>query len=131
MREPTDQYEAWGWWRDALAGRGPQITTEPRPGFYRRRFARGGVWVPVAIWIAQEIDPLTGELSSDEDLVCLVNGEPADPLDVWTYCAGNPIPEAEYRWLEARHKWARAYAPDDPFAAPSRSIDFNALPADF
>lgn len=131
MRQPTDLVEAWQWWRDALAGLRPPITTEPQPGFYRRRLVRGGVWCAVAIWIEQEIDPATGELSGDERLVCLVNGEPASAEDTWTYCGGNPIPEAEYRYLESRHKWARAYAPGDPFASPAKKIDFNTLPADF
>jgi hypothetical protein len=123
MRTPTDLYEAWQWYRDALAGKRPPITTEPHPGFYQRRLVRGGVWVPVAIWLEQEIDPLTGELTSDEELLCLVNGEFADVDEVWTYCAGNPIAESEYRFLEARHKWARAHAPNDPFARPSRRVD--------
>jgi hypothetical protein len=130
MREPTDLYEAFGWWRDAIAGRAPQITSEPHPGFYQRRFVRGGVFVPVAIFYEQEIDE-GGELSDDERLVCLINGEPADAEDQWSYCAGHPITEAEYRFLESRHKWARAYAPTDPFAAPSRKVDFNQFPADF
>lgn len=131
MRCPTDLMEAFQWWSDALAGLRPQITTEPRCGFYQRRFVRGGVMVPVAIWIEQEVDPETGELSGDERMVCVVNGEPASAEDTWTYCAGNPIPESEYRFLESRHKWARAYAPGDPFASPAKKIDFNALPADF
>lgn len=131
MRTPTDLYEAWQWYRDALAGKRPPITTEPHPGFFQRRLVRGGVMVPVAIWIEQEIDPLTGELTSDEEMLCLVNGEFADAEDVWTYCAGNPIPESEYRFLVANIDWAKGYAPASPFAQPTRKIDFNALPAAF
>lgn len=130
MRMPTDLYAAFQWWRDALAGLRPVITSEPQCGFFQRRFVRGGVFVPVAIFIEQETDA-TGELSTDERLVCLVNGKPADPESEWTYCAGNPITEQEYRFLIERHKWAKENAPADPFAAPSRKIDFNALPADF
>lgn len=130
MRQPTDLADAFQWWRDALAGRAPQITSEPHCGFFQRRFVRGGVFVPVAIFIEQETDD-AGELSTDERLVCLVNGKSADPEAEWTYCAGHPITEPEYRFLIERHKWAKENAPADPFAAPSRKIDFNALPADF
>jgi len=131
MRCPTDIVDAFAWWRDALAGLKPAITTSPQCGFFQRRFARGGVMVPVAIWIEQNINPETGELSDDEKMVCLVNGEPASPDDTWTYCAGNPITESEYRYLESRHRWARAHAPNDPFASPSKKIDFNSLSPDF
>lgn len=130
MRAPTDLVAAFAWWRSALAGKKPAITSQPMCGFYQRKFARGGVFVPVAIFITQELDA-NGELSCDEQMVCLVNGKPSDPEAEWSYCAGNPITEQEYRFLIERHKWAAEHAPADPFAAPSRKIDFNALPADF
>lgn len=121
MREPSDLFTAFAFWRDALDGKRPTITHEPQCGFFQRRFVRGGVWVPVAIWLDQKIED--GELVDDEIMLCLVNGKWEDPEEVWTHCAGNPITESEYRFLEARHQWARVHAPDDPFARPSERVD--------
>lgn len=130
MRTPTDIYAAFKWWRDALAGLAPQITHEPQVGFFQRRFVRGGVFVPVAIFLEQETDA-TGELSTDERLVCLVNGKPADPEAEWSHCAGNPITEQEYRYLEARSDWARVHSPEDPYANPGKPIDLLSIPPVF
>lgn len=124
IRQPTDLHRAFAWWRAALAGDvGPIHEGAPQPGFYRRRLVRGGPWVGVAIWLAQEIDPETGELVADERLVATVDGAPADPIAVWTYCAKNPIPEAEYRFLIAAARHAQAYEPEAPRANPRRPID--------
>ncbi|MBX3490861.1 5'-3' exonuclease H3TH domain-containing protein [Parvibaculum sp.] len=120
---PTDLNEAFTWWRDALAGLKPPIHSEPHCGFFQRRMVRGGVWVPVAIWLEQDIDADTGELLSDERLVCAVGGKEADADAEWTHCAGNPITEEEYRYLVARAEWARDFAPNEPAAQPYRKID--------
>ena len=58
---------------------------------------RGGPFVPVAIWLEQEIDPDTGELTAPEELRAIVNGVPADPVRAWIYA--RPISEREYEAL--------------------------------
>ena len=130
MRRPTDLYAAFQWWRDALAGKRPVITTEPEPGFYRRRLVKGGPWVGVAIWIEQEIGD-EGDLLTDETLACARDGLTADPDEEWSYCAGNPITEEEYRYLCDRSKWAASYAPETPEARPTKSINLGELPPIF
>lgn len=123
MRQPSDLYEAFAWWRDALNGKAPAIhPAEPHCGFFTRRMVRNGPAVPVAIWIEQEIDE-AGELVSDERMVCLVGDREEDPATQWTYCAGNPIPEAEYRYLLAMREWASEHAPHHPAAQPFKPID--------
>lgn len=95
IRQPSDLNDAYSWWRRSVSGeRVPRIEDEPMPGYYKRRMVRGGPWVPVAIWLEQEIDPDTGELAAPEELRAIANGQPADPVRVWLYA--RPISIAEY-----------------------------------
>lgn len=95
IRQPTDLDAAYSWWRRSVSGeRVPRIEDEPMPGYFKRRMVRGGPWVPVAIWLEQEIDPDTGELTAPEELRAIANGQPTDPLRVWLYA--RPISLAEY-----------------------------------
>lgn len=73
-------------WRSALAGKATDIHADhPQPGFYKKRKqSRDSPWIPVAIWN-----------NDDGTLVCRVANEMADPLSVWTYCAGNPVSKAD------------------------------------
>lgn len=95
IRQPTDLDDAYSWWRRSVSGeRVPRIEDEPHPGYFKRRMVRRGPFVPVAIWLDQEIDPETGELTAPEELRAIANGRPADPLHVWLYA--RPISLAEY-----------------------------------
>lgn len=95
IRQPTDLDAAYSWWRRSVSGeRVPRIEDEPHPGYFKRRMVRGGPFVPVAIWLDQEIDPDTGELTAPEELRAIVNGRPVDPLRAWLYA--RPISLAEY-----------------------------------
>lgn len=127
MREPTNLFDAYQWWRDALSGYRMNYNLEPRPGFYRTRVVKGGPFVPVAIWIEQELDPDTGQLLSDERVVATVNGQPKDPESIWQWCCAHPISEEDYRYYSAYGKWAEEWAPDDPAANPRREVDLNKL----
>lgn len=101
MRRPTTESEAYDWWRRTLAGeRVPRIEDEPEPGFYRIRRFKGGPFVPVAIWIEQEIDE-AGELASPEVMRCIVNGVPADPVRTWLFCRA--ISAEQYDALTGAH----------------------------
>lgn len=55
---------------------------------------RGGPFLGVAIWLDQEIDAETGELTAPEELRAICNGKPVDPLHVWPYARA--ISEREY-----------------------------------
>lgn len=87
----SDQFE---WWRNALAGNaGPISDGNPQPGYYRLRQSRDGPWLPVAIWY------------KGDDLVCRVAGEQRDPLDVWTWCAKNPVAKDAARHAFETGSW--------------------------
>ena len=73
----------------------------PQPGFYRKRHFKDGPFVPVAIW------------SQDGGMVALVNGDVADPSDIWSFCARNPIGEATYHAILGGAPWPDA----DPVVA--------------
>lgn len=70
---------------------------DPQPGFYRKRQFKDGPFVPVAIW------------QGEHGMVALVAGAAADPFDIWSFCARNPIAETTYhlvlggsaRWPDA------------------------------
>ncbi len=132
IRAPLTDDEALAWWRAALL-RPPMsregIPDEPMPGFFKRRLAKGGVFVPARIWLEQDIGD-DGELLGAE-LRCEVNGEPADPFEQWSYVAGNPISQAEHAYLTARGQWAERYAPNDFVARPRERVDFNSMPVLF
>lgn len=100
----------------------------PEPGYYKRKLIRGGVWVAVRIWLEDgDRDAETGELMSDQVLRCEVNGERRDAFAEWSYAAGNPVTEAEYRYLLAMAAHAVKHAPDHPAADPRTPIDLHRL----
>lgn len=77
----TDAYQ---FWRDALAGKEVAISADhPQPGYYKARKGKGGPWTPVAIW------------EKDGALVARFGPEMANPLDIWTWCSGNPVAKAD------------------------------------
>lgn len=87
MRSPTSLDVQYDFWRRSVAGeRVPRTEEDPQAGFYKIRMVRGGPFIPVEIWLEQEIDPETGELTAPEELQAICNAQPCDPLDVWTYC---------------------------------------------
>lgn len=129
IRAPITEYEALAWWRDALAEAPDAIPDEPRCGWFKRRLCKGGVFVPARIWLEQDIGE-DGELLGAE-MRCEVNGEPADPFDQWSYLCGEPISEAEFKYLTARGEWAWRYAPNDPVARPREPIDHLSTPVMF
>ena len=106
---------------------------EPQPGFYKRRFVRGGPWVPVRIWWHEAARDESGDLLEDEDFRCEVSGEPANAYDQWVKLMPVPaeIDETEYNYLLRLGGWAREHAPADPYADPKRSIDLNQAPTLF
>jgi hypothetical protein len=91
--------DVWQFWRDALAGKNPPITADnPECGFYKCRDGRGGKWLPVMI-----------RHDDSGELRCRVgNNSNADPLEVWTWCAGNPISQAD-----AKHAFETGSFPGD------------------
>ena len=116
----------------------PIRENDPIPGYYRRRLVRGGPWVAARIWVERaQREPCDecagagcytckgeGEVPIHDDLLyCQVNGEPRDPFAEWTWLAGQPIGEDEYRLMMARGAWDRNYAPASPGANPAQTID--------
>lgn len=121
MRRPdADPY---AWHRAALAGRAVLVNEEPHPGWYQRKLVKHAVWVPAHIWLQQELGD-DGELLEDVQLLCEVNGRSADPFEQWSFLAGNPISEAEFKYLTARNTWAGWYAPHEPAGNPQKPVNW-------
>ena len=131
MRIPTPASSYLAWWRAAIAGDQPQITSEPHVGFFKRKLVRGGVFVPCEIRMVQEVCPETGELIADEYLDCLVNGIRHDPHEEWLWLCANPITEAEFKYLTGLRDWAAWHSPNDPAANPTRRLDPLSTPIPF
>lgn len=74
--------DEWSWWRDAIAGKPVEINPDtPKSGFYKKRAGKDGKWLPVMI-----------RFDNDGVLRCRVGDDSAaDPHDVWTWVAGNPV----------------------------------------
>lgn len=99
------------------------LVDTPVPGWYRRRLIKGGPWVGCVIFYACPMDPESGEpMDRSRYLLCQVNGEWRDPLETWTWCAGSPISEAEYRFLMADAAHAMEFRPTAPRANPRAKI---------
>lgn len=105
MRRPSTRAEIYARWsRRCEAPRLPISVDDPEPGFYWRRFVRGGPRVPVEIRLLQEIDPENGELANDERLVAIVGTERAFETfksrwgveRQWLAAARNPISREEF-----------------------------------
>jgi hypothetical protein len=87
----SDEFQ---FWRDAVAGKPVEIHADsPRSGYYKMRDARSGAWLPVAIW------------TDRGSQVCRVAGELRDPLAVWTFCAGHPVPKEAAKHAFRHGRW--------------------------
>ena len=102
LRIPTSRLAALAWWREAMRGRGEPDRHEddPQCGWYQMRMVAKGHWVPVAIMMVQAVDEETGELTEPERIECLVAGQPADPVQIWTRL--QPISREAYEALVVR-----------------------------
>lgn len=120
---PEQQLE---FYRRALAGARDEIREgDPEAGWWKMRLIRRGAWVPVRIWIEQEIDD-AGELLAPQVVKCTVDGEVKDPREVWQWCCTRPIAEHEFDYMTALRAWQRINEPEawDPY----RPIDMTETP---
>ena len=111
---------SYDFWHRALAGQKVGGETLPvhdgvaHPGFYRKRMARKGPWVPVAIF------------EDDGELIALVGAEKVDPAGIWTFCCRNAVSEAAYHSFVETGEW---FDLDQNIAPPPTPIGHNE-PAD-
>lgn len=125
MRQPTPYRDIYAWWQAATSGQRPPMHDGlPECGWFKRRWVKGGPWVPARIYLEREIDPETGELTSDERLRIEIEGlDGGDPAEHWTYLT--PITRAEFdhlidyrlrdsRMLDARRKIDLSETPTAP-----------------
>jgi hypothetical protein len=123
MRQPTPIADSLAFHRRALAGAREEIREQdPECGFWKMRLSKRGCWVPVWIWLEQEIGD-DGELLRPEVLKCTVDGQEKDPREVWQWCSQRAIDEPEFRYLTALRSWQRINEPEawDPY----RPIDMT------
>lgn len=87
----------------ALAEKDPntwRYGEEVRPGFYKIREHRNGLWLAAKVQEIVPLDPWTGDvLDRWYGYEAFINGHPANEFKVTMY--GRPIGEDEYRWLIA------------------------------
>ena len=99
-------------WRRALRGEKQTVQeSNPRCGFYKRRLAKDGPWLPIAFW-----------RNVDDHIVCCFEGKLVDPVAHWTFVAKYPVSETSYRhhirsghWPDERPEAPRSNMPSDPF----------------
>lgn len=128
MRKPTPRCHLYEWHTAALAGEKPQITSEPRCGWFKRTLVKGGAPVGARIWMEQSTDPDTGELVGDEIIRCEVGGKERDATDEWLWLANYPISEADYLYLIADAQWAKNHAHQAPQANPREPVRSRNIP---
>lgn len=120
----------------------PRDITRPEPGYFRMRLVKGGPWVAARIWrpCHCSINGAENDLADSGfdvhewlptcdrfgPLAAECNGKEVEPGWVWE--RGQHISEHEYKFLVQDAAWAKAHAPDDPMANPTKPIDLNALP---
>lgn len=114
MRKPTPLSDQLAWWRASLNGEhesGDEQCLWPQPGYYKiRAKAWSKTWLPARVWLQQEIDWQTGELTAPEVPVVEISGRtlsqdlganvfsPAE--EAWMKM--RPVTLDEWKWLNAR-----------------------------
>jgi hypothetical protein len=103
------------------------------PGFYRVRLVRNGPLVSCRCWIEpSERDPETDEPTTDERTRLVIDGREERPFyPPFTTLVGEPITEAEFKYLAAMSHWARTNDASRPEAFPSEPIDLSKVPSPF
>lgn len=102
----------------------------PQPGFYKTRLVRGGPWVAGRIYEIPPLDPDTGELLDRPVMLAgEIGGAEVQIDEAWLKLMGNPIGEAEYRYLSSVAQWAGAYDPNSPEANPRSAVDLRQMAA--
>jgi len=109
----------------------------PKPGFYKLKLVRGGVYVPVRIWHGPPV--VDGEPQDRSPRWCVAidgrttddKGELFDIERAWPFCAKEPIDGITYHYMVAYAQWARAHNIAHPKAQPRRAVDFNTLKVRF
>ena len=100
-----------------------RVIDQPRPCMMAIRLARSAPEVAARIyWAHTTRDPVSGDyLDRSPHLAAEINGEPADPIQVWT-TRGRSIGADEYAFLLADRKWAAEHAPELPEANPRKPV---------
>ena len=85
--------QAYHWWREALAGHKPAVTSEAQPGWFLAKI--DGKLVPGSIWFDGPKDE-NGQPCGDEELRAEIGGELWHPDDAWPWLAKRPVSHDEY-----------------------------------
>ncbi len=110
VRVVKPQKDPLEWWRETVeyGPDGKQLPDDPQPGFYQRRTAKGGPFVPARIWVVPEYD-LIEDTPTGRDLVqCELGGRPRDPGAEWPRLSMSPITEKQFKQMMQK------YAPGAP-----------------
>jgi hypothetical protein len=110
-----------------------KIVDQPEPGHYTTRLVKGGPLVPVLIWLEDGERDEVGELLGDQRLMCLVNGEPRDPMQEWAHL--KPCSADVWKYMTEDVEWVAQWAQHDPKLRPHEPVDYarighNAPPLD-
>ena len=103
----------------------------PAPGCYVLRLVRGGVPVAARIWVEDgERDPVTGDLLSDQRLLCEVDGRGIEDISAedprgWPWW---PISEQQHSYMTADAAWLRRHDPSNPRVNPTRRLEMADAP---
>ncbi len=109
--------------------------TDPHPGYWLVRLAKGGPAVAACIRVVQttaEPDNPENDMAGARSphLAAFVLDEPAALDRVWNW-RGAPITEGEYKFQCAIAAWARKYSPDEPIANPRKRVELKNIPIPF
>lgn len=109
-------------------------TEEPTEGYFRMRLVHGGPLVGIRIWYGPPLDPTIydpRDPATHEPMDrmprwnALANGEIIDLERVWPVCMGDPIEEAEYRYLASTTQWAKRNDGFSPMATPRKKTNWD------
>ena len=91
------------------------IIDQPVEGYYFLRRGPRGIMIPVRIW------------HSGERWRCTIVFDEHDVYEVWPWCCGSPLTEAEYVEQMLRIKTDTATRPWSPYANWRKKLDYLGL----
>jgi hypothetical protein len=97
--------------------------------YFKAKLKKGGVFIPVSVWVLDGCPNDQGELTEDQSLQATINGELiTDTNEIeHRYPFFTPSNKSEFDYLTDVVKWAESNDDSSPFSDATQAVDFNTM----